>query len=33
MLSNGNFWMGVAVGMIGVYAYHRVKGLPGKAGG
>lgn len=32
-MRSGQFWMGVAVGVIGVYAYHRVKGLPGKAGG
>lgn len=23
MLSNGNFWAGVIVGVVGVYAYHK----------
>jgi len=27
------FWFGVLVGVGGTYAYHRVKGIPGKSGG
>lgn len=33
MLTDSRFWIGVAVGMVGVYVYHRVKGIPSNAPG
>ncbi len=30
MLRSGNFWVGVMVGVGGVYVYHRYRGLPAK---
>lgn len=29
---NRSFWVGVVVGVGGVWAYHKVMGLPGKSG-
>jgi hypothetical protein len=33
MLSDTRFWAGVAAGLIGLYVYHRVKGVPSNAPG
>lgn len=30
MLTSGNFWAGVVVGVIGTYAWHRYQGKGGK---
>ena len=33
MIGSQNFWLGVIVGVGGVYAFHRfVRPIPGKAG-
>lgn len=32
MLTDGRFWFGIIVGMGVVYAWHKVKGLPGQSG-
>jgi hypothetical protein len=33
MLSDSRFWFGFIVGVGGVYAYHRFKGIPSNAPG
>ena len=33
MLTDHRFWAGIIVGVVGVYAYHRWKGIPSNAPG
>ena len=33
MLREKGFWTGLVVGVLGVYVFHRVKGIPSNAPG